>query len=257
MRQFVKRQILACAITMTLTASVSAISMEVDQKIDTQMQKFLAEELSQKQVESYLAGIKKYNTSKHTVGSVLSGHKSQLNWQAYKDLELPKINPNHKGAVIRFDRYNALYFTADSLYERKVYFNDATIMLGEFDYETIKKIVSENKKVSYIESVIDAMIARANANDDKFEMLIFSTVIAIENDLDSAWCILDSCKQTRARRNLDTIMRRMDSMALDCEMGVRINLLSDLSAFSRRSDMQARLRTRLETEFFDFPEGSL
>lgn len=245
--------------SLTIVPAVS--SVEVSDKADTQAQKIFAMKAALQYQKEFDSNIAKYNSSKHKVSNVLSedyGLAPELKKQIarYKNRALPKIVTTKDGAYIALDRFNRLSFSAETLYQGYILFNETKVNLVSFDYDMAKKIVSSDKKVSIFENIMEKVITSSYANNDEFETLIFSTVIVMRVDFDTSWCIFDSCRQARSRRNLDNIMSDIAKLARDCNNGVGVSFITEMSRMGDIARVQ-NLEHKLETEFNEYPKDEL
>jgi len=252
-----KKLTLVLILSSVLFLSSKSYSKEITNKTDRKMQKLFATQIENQYTREFKYNIQSFNSKNHTVGSIAKLSKNLPEYEAYAGLKLPKINVENNVATIKISN-NSIIFTPDSLFEGFVLLNNHKVNIRNVEYKEIEKALNDKKKTSYLNSIINLVIEQALAEQDKFEVLIFSTIIAINYDFNTSWCFFESCDQEKGRRNLDTVMREMSKQAQDCELyGIEPSILDEMADFSTNKSMHDDLSDKLEGAFSDYSVNEL
>lgn len=226
-------------------------------KTDRKMQKLFATQIENQYTREFKYNIQAFNAKKHTVGSIAKLSKNLPEYEAYAGLKLPQIKLQDNIATLKIGD-NKITFSPESLFDGYILINEAKVNIRHVEYKNIENALKAHKKTSYLDNMIDLVIAKALAEQDKFEVLIFSTVIAINYDFNTSWCLFESCDKEKGRRNFDTVMREMSKQAQDCELyGVEPSILDDMAEFGTNQNMKDDLSDKLEQAFNDYSVNEL
>lgn len=246
-----------------LFLSLCFSSLGSEMAIQSNLDNFFASEMSKTYEKSFLENLESYNSSKHTVGSVLSQHNGLANIfkqkaSLYKNDELPQLSLSGDSATTQIGP-NTIRFSVASLIEGEVFLNDAKISLIDLDYDFMTSDLRiKTTKTNIWERGLDIIMNKAHANNsDKFEVLIFSTLIALKDDFDSSWCMFDSCREVRAKRNFEMTMQTIKLEAIKCEnRDTNFSLPSELEDYPN-TQMSITLKDKLVDLFQSFPRDHL
>lgn len=224
------------------------------------MHKILATKIESQYNKEFQYNIKKYNTKNHTVAEIekLFG-KPYVKNKKFAKLELPKIKLEKEKAIIKVNKHT-IWFTSQTLFEDHIYLNNKKIRISKVNLTEVKKAISDSSKVTVINILLDFLVDTAIANDeqDEFEVLIFSTIIAVGYDFDSSWCFLETCKQEKGRSNFEVVMREIKRQAVECETyGIPPTLIDDMSEFQYSYNLQQDLSVKLEDVFSEYSANEL
>lgn len=227
------------------------------------LNRYFASELSKAYEKSFLESLDTYNDSKHTVGSVLKNHKDldrkfRSKAALYKNEKLPTFSMSDDSLKASVGP-NIIHFSLKSLIEGEVFVNETKLNLLDLEQElSTKNLNIKTSDTNLWENTISFLINKAYANDsDKFEILIFSTLIALKDDFDSTWCMFDSCREVRAKRNFEMAMHEVKLQAIQCDnRDSHFTLPNDLEDYPN-TQMNLILKDKLVDLFHSFPDGSL
>ncbi len=254
-----KKQFSLCLILIVaLFLSSRSYSFERTNKIDQRMHKIFATQIESQYKSEFKYNVKVFNSKNTTVADVekLYGKKISRDGSS-SNMKLPKIILKEEVATLIIGK-NKIFFTPKSLFEGHVFLNDKKLNITQISLSNVQKILKESNKVTNFDTVLGFIISEAYAEQDKFEVLIFSSLIAIQYNFDTSWCFFDSCEKEKGRSNFERVMLEMKKQATDCDLyGTEPSLIDDMAQFQSNSNLQEDLSDKLENAFSGYSANEL